>query len=662
MWFENFAAKLPQLKRDNITAKKQVLFLPLSKHECNLLQRAWPSYSNSFGSAYELARYSGSDTIEFPQTPAKDYKTQVPETFYPALLIQSVEGFEQGPVCREEGYLLYWALVTVQEALADVMDEPKTKTKDALLAMLKDSSVTKALGYYWIFWHKSWLCPLFALCFVSLFCDFCEKTLTKAEYMSRVYNKDTRQGVGVNKALCAKIRVLRHPVTNTILLPDPSGVAGLPPASPLLNAWEDDDFSNEGPVSPLNENQGPVSPVPDPDKYDDGKTEASDDIEVEDIFKAPKGKGKAKASMETPICHSPQVRPSKASSAKVGPPVASRPVPKPTKCERDTSSPVADVEMQEPLPKKARTSVVLDKASKETLPPQVADTAVSRTSKSSKATRNVLTEPEVPLEHNDLDAKIHHALFLTNPNFQVKTAFADFIEQDSGVKHCPEMQILRSSPWTINNELKKLGAFLTMGGVSFSLDNLGRFGHLQIPTWLPLWTAYCASALHLKLQSDLLQDLPKSVQSLPGAQELAQEMFNFLAGYNLASLVRDLKVAGLDANVVLTAWAKEHPNDKLSYDDTTLFATFFNWNSSCNLSNYLKKLEEIAKFQQFLKDHQLDLPSNPSTLSEAITIPIEPSAVETKKSYSAMHASNWDAEAAAKPDEPSTPITEEQKP
>ncbi|KAJ3965919.1 hypothetical protein EV361DRAFT_613523 [Lentinula raphanica] len=183
------------------------------------------------------------------------------------------------------------------------------------------------------------------------------------------------------------------------------------------------------------------------------------------------------------------------------------------------------------------------------------------------------------------------------------------------------MQILRSSPWTIDDELKQLGAFLTVGGVSFSLDNLGRFGHLisrhliwhedsemavSDPDLAPTLDCVscqvrgltctagsrlggpcqgctqshrtCPSALHLELQSDLLQELPTAVQSLPGgyslaiarfqagldryfrAQELAQEMFN-LAGYNLANLVRDLKVSGLDANVVLTAWAKEHPDE-----------------------------------------------------------------------------------------------------
>ncbi|KAJ3730706.1 hypothetical protein C8R42DRAFT_715368 [Lentinula raphanica] len=112
-------------------------------------------------------------------------------------------------------------------------------------------------------------------------------------------------------------------------------------------------------------------------------------------------------------------------------PVASRPAPKPTKRERDTSSPVADVEMQEPLPKKAKTSAALDKASKGTPPPQVADAANSRTSKGSKssaATHDMATEPEVPLQHNDFNMNTHHSLFLMNPNFQVKTAFADLVE------------------------------------------------------------------------------------------------------------------------------------------------------------------------------------------------------------------------------------------
>ncbi|KAJ3963652.1 hypothetical protein EV361DRAFT_985496, partial [Lentinula raphanica] len=477
-------------------------------------------HSNAFDSAYALKLYSDPAPIDLPNAPSPDYKSKVPDTFYPDLLVQFVDDFSKGSVCREEGYTLYRALTIVQDAVADIMDSPKAKTKEAVVAMFKNPKVTSALSYYRIFWHKTRGCPLFALRFICLLCDFCEKVLTKAEYTSKVYNEDSRRGLGVDKALRLKIRalkgpshsvaslaiplpldpltyegqllitiaqsgsagqVLRHPVTDLILLPDPSGVEDLPPASPLLNAVEDDNFSMEGPASPGDENDGPASPTAGFDDEDDGETEVSEDTEAKDVFKAPKGKGKAKATNEFPIRNSPWIRHSKASTAKVGPPVASRPVPKPTKRERDTSSPVADVEMQALLPKKAKTSTASAKATKETLPPQVADTAAIRTSKGSKssvATQDVAMEPEVQLEHNDLDTTNHHSLFLTNPNFQVKTAFADLVEQDSGLKRRPEMQILRSSPWTLDEELKQLGAFLTVGGVSFSLDNLGRFGHL----------------------------------------------------------------------------------------------------------------------------------------------------------------------------------------
>ncbi|KAJ3816423.1 hypothetical protein F5880DRAFT_1512678, partial [Lentinula raphanica] len=440
--------------RDSVTAKKHVLFLPASQRECELLRQAWPSHSNAFDSAYALKLYSDPAPIDFPSSPSSDYKSKVPDTFYPDLLVQFVDDFSQGSICREEGYTLYRALTVVQDAVADIMDGPKAKTKEAVVAMFKNPKVTSALAlayasqsYYRIFWHKTRCCPLFALRFICLLCDFCEKVLTKAEYTSKVYNEDSRRGLGVDKALRLKIRalkgpshnvaslaiplpldpstyegqllitiaqsgaasqVLRHPVTDLILLPDPSGVEDLPPASPLLNAVEDDDFGMEGPASPGDENDGPASPTAGFEDEDDGETEVSEDIEVEDIFKAPKGKGKAKASLELPIRHSPRVKPSKVSSAKVGPPVASRPVPKPSKRERESSSPVADTEMQEPLPKKAKTSAAPVKAAKETVSPQVADTAVSRTSKSSKATRDASTEPEVPLEHNDLDTKTHH--------------------------------------------------------------------------------------------------------------------------------------------------------------------------------------------------------------------------------------------------------------
>ncbi|KAJ3718538.1 hypothetical protein C8R42DRAFT_723870 [Lentinula raphanica] len=737
---EDFKFNTQLRARDSITAKKQVLFLPASKRECDLLRQAWPAHTNTFDSAFTLKLYADPEPDTLPSSPSSDQKTKIPDTFYPELLVQYVKEFERGAVCREEGFLLYQALNIVQDALADVMDEPKAKTKDALLSMLKNSQVTNALGYYRLFWHKTRSCPLFALRFICLFCDFCAKVLSKAEYTAKVYNEEARRGFGVDATLRTKVRalkgpahnvaslaiplpldpstfegqllitiaqagpaaqVLRHPVTNAILLPDPSGVADLPPASPLLNAWEDEDFSMEGPASPVDEDEGLASPILDVGDDDDGETEVSEDIAAEDVFKAPKGKGKAKASIDTPIRRSPRVNIPKATSSKVGPPVTSRPVPKPIKREREASSPIADMEMKEPVHKKPKTATVPVKATRESSPPQVADRAKPKTPKGSKPAiepHEAAVEPEAPLEHNDVDTSAHHTLFLTNPNFTVKTAFADLVAQDQG-----------------------LSAFLTAHGVSFSLDNLGRFGHLisrrlvhddsdiavEDPDLAPSLDCVscqvrgltctagsrlggpcqgcsqshrtCPSALHLELQADLLQELPKSVQSLPGsyalaldrfqtgldryfrAQELAQEMSN-LAAYNLAQLVHDLKASGPDANVVLTAWAKEHPDDKLGYDDVTLLATFFNWNSSCNLSAYLETPEEIERFQQFLKDHKLDLPSVPSTSGEATSDPGESPVEEPKKTYSAMHASNWNVEAAAKPDEPATPITEEQKP
>ncbi|KAJ3720667.1 hypothetical protein C8R42DRAFT_722353 [Lentinula raphanica] len=407
--------------RDNLSSKKPVLFLPASERECGILQRHWPSFPNSFSSSFNLPRYASPDTDSFPQALPSDYKTYVPDTFYPELLVQFYDGFSKGSVCRDEGFTLYRALSLVQEALSQVMAEPKSKAKDALLKMLKrESYMTSALGYYRVFWHKSRLCPLFALRFICLLCDFCEKTLSKTEYSSKLYNETTRRGLGVDKELRAQVRslkcpahtaaslaiplpldpltfegqllitvaqssspgnVLHHPITGNVLLPDSSGLDNLPPASPLLNAWEDDDFENEGPASPIDEKEGPASPAAGIDEYDDGETEVSEDIEAKDIFKAPKGKGKAKATIGIP-----RVRPSKASSAKVGPPVASRPAPKPSKHTRDTSSPVADA--------KAKTSGASDKTSKETLPPQVPDAAVNKTSKGSKATRDASTEPE----------------------------------------------------------------------------------------------------------------------------------------------------------------------------------------------------------------------------------------------------------------------------
>ncbi|KAJ3764548.1 hypothetical protein FB446DRAFT_710243 [Lentinula raphanica] len=132
-------------------------------------------------SLFNLPRYASPDAASFPQALPSDYKTYVPDTFYPELLIQFYYEFSKGSVCRDEGFTLYRTLSLVQEALSQVMAESKSKAKDALLKMLKRSDVTSALGYYRVFWHKSHLCPLFALCFICLLCDFCKKTLSKTK-------------------------------------------------------------------------------------------------------------------------------------------------------------------------------------------------------------------------------------------------------------------------------------------------------------------------------------------------------------------------------------------------------------------------------------------------------------------------------------------------
>ncbi|KAJ3969901.1 hypothetical protein EV361DRAFT_869710 [Lentinula raphanica] len=131
--------------QDSLTSKKPALFLPASRHKCDILRQAWPSYNNSFDSAFALKLYSDPDSTALPSAPSSDQKTKVPDTFYPDLLVQFVEDFEKGAVCREEGHLLYYALTLVQDALADVIDGPKAKAKDTLLSLLRNPTVTNAL-------------------------------------------------------------------------------------------------------------------------------------------------------------------------------------------------------------------------------------------------------------------------------------------------------------------------------------------------------------------------------------------------------------------------------------------------------------------------------------------------------------------------------------
>ncbi|KAJ3766147.1 hypothetical protein FB446DRAFT_708867 [Lentinula raphanica] len=82
----------------------------------------------------------------------------------------------------------------------------------------------------------------------------------------------------------------------------------------------------------------------------------------------------------------------------------------------------------------------------------------------------------------------------------------------------------------------------------------------------------------------------------------------------LALNLQEIRANGFDFNVVLSKWADENPNLPLDYDLLTWLATFFGWDSACNLSAFLVDPTDTTRLEEFLlaSDFSDDGPTNPS--------------------------------------------------
>ncbi|KAJ3831033.1 hypothetical protein F5878DRAFT_648004, partial [Lentinula raphanica] len=68
--------------------------------------------------------------------------------------------------------------------------------------------------------------------------------------------------------------------------------------------------------------------------------------------------------------------------------------------------------------------------------------------------------------------------------------------------------------------------------------------------------------------------------------------------------LQEIRTNGFDFNVVLSKWADENPNHPLDYDLLTWLATFFGWDSACNLSSYLVDPADSARLEEFLQSNE----------------------------------------------------------
>ncbi|KAJ3721164.1 hypothetical protein C8R42DRAFT_721889 [Lentinula raphanica] len=500
-------------------------------------------------------------------------------------------------------------------------------------------------------------------------------------------------------------QAIRDPYTNQILLPEPGyevTISRTPPpqASSSRLGIASPVFSDEGVVSAVGSPIGsPVGSSFHEADADLGETDASsDEPEAADVFKGSRVRTRAGTDLANT-----RNRTTRTSPAKIGPPVGkgkgkARSSSKPAvviKVKRERPDEGTAEPTSAPAPKKQKTGKAEGKARAVDTPPAAEEDELEH----EEVAPPELSVAEVtgPLADNDTDVE-HLVSYLANPNYKPKLAFSVLYKRasHSTPKRRNDMQILREPKWSVSPELEAIGSFLTTGNVSFSLSNLARFAHLTSrglapsshpvdPDVAPTTDCVsclirglncrsgaqlggpcfgceqshrtCSSALHMELQSDLLDIIPEAVRTFPGGYSDAVEQFqealdnHFRVMENTESLlhnslailarqVNKLKRAGLDANVVLSAWAEEHPNQELDYDTACWFATFFGWNSSCNLSAYLKDSETIAKFQAFIRAHDVEVPAPPSTdmLYENEIAAKEPSLPPVVREYSHMTA------------------------
>ncbi|KAJ3716825.1 hypothetical protein C8R42DRAFT_724474 [Lentinula raphanica] len=287
--------------------------------------------------------------------------------------------------------------------------------------------------------------------------------------------------------------------------------------------------------------------------------------------------------------------------------------------------------------------------------------------------------------------------FLANPDYKPRIAFSTLVSPGHNLKRRPDHQVLRMPKWVATPELASVGSFLTVGNASFSISNLARFAYLTTrgiaPSTSPLDpdiapTTDCVSCLIRGLTcrngeqiggpcagspfiwnynricwissqrqsarfpgtsflgfsesvGQLQEALNAHFRILENAGEIIQ---NSLLG--IARHVNRSKLSGLDANVVLSLWAKEHPGEQLDYNTACWFATFFGWNSSCNLSAYLKDPGTLAKFQEFLRTHDVEVPAPPfnEMLYENEIAAKDPSPPPVVREYSHMTAQSGPVE------------------
>ncbi|KAJ3764710.1 hypothetical protein FB446DRAFT_795820 [Lentinula raphanica] len=355
----------------------------------------------------------------------------------------------------------------------------------------------------------------------------------------------------------------------------------------------------------------------------------------------------------------PVLRPSIARSAKAKPkiPEEFRKIPAPLPSTKRDRSPI-DVKpepaLTEPPTKKRRTLKVSGKARAESVVPTLEDTLVSPDS-------GPLRIQEGPPDYfvGDDSKVVVHQRFLTSSNFQPKTPFYQVIVKAmDNNKKVSKLPFLRAPKWNISEELKDFGAFANIGDTAYSLQGLSRFGYASsrflwpsssqtLPSPESLHSTNncltclsrgevcdgsgkqagacrqcngthrsCPSCLSLEEHRDRFLAIHNHVQGYPFGYAAALDHFSSELNHmtklesllldarrSLANSMQTVRNTGFDINVVLSQWTEHNPNLVLDYDTITWLATFFRWDSSCNLVEYLATPEDRDRLEEFVRNN-----------------------------------------------------------
>ncbi|KAJ3712731.1 hypothetical protein C8R42DRAFT_647524 [Lentinula raphanica] len=467
----------------------------------------------------------------------------------------------------------------------------------------------------------------------------------------------------------SRVDQIVHPSSKRALFPDPAFAVPSPapqassssvpkrrlrPLSPDFDQPMVPPLTSSSPQSRPPPAKFPVTPDP---LVGDAEEE---DLTATDVFKDP-------GSPEVLI-----IRPSIARAAKAKPkiPEEFRKVPAPSSVHKREHSPPSialSSSTAAPPTKKRRTQKSAGKARAESLVPAPEESSP----KGEEPFR--IQEGEPDYFTGDDSRTSTHSRFLTNPTFKPKAPFSELIRKTVAQNpRAPKLPFLRRPKWKLSDEMKNFGAFINSADTSFSLQGLSCYNYLASrplqpshSTTLPSPEALhsphncltclsrgvvceggtkiggpcghcdrthrnCPSCLGLDEHRDRFLAIHNAVQGYPTGysgsldrfRDTLDEMRHITTSFEtifgdvrrrLAQNLQEIRTNGFDFNVVLSKWADENPNHPLDYDLLTWLATFFGWDSACNLSSYLVDPADSARLEEFLQSNEFpsDEPAAP---------------------------------------------------